>query len=74
MPEKFEYQCTRCGRSCPRAQLTIKRAVFMTPGEGAKTLRSRVTEHLCPTCVAGDPDWKRPANQRIEYEAEPVSG
>lgn len=74
MADKFDYQCTRCGKSTPRDELTIKRAVFMTPGEGAKTLRSRVTSHLCPTCVAGDADWRRPANQRIEYEAEPISG
>jgi hypothetical protein len=72
--EKFEYQCTRCGKPTPRSELTIKRAVFMTPGEGAKTLRSRVTDHLCPVCVAGDGDWRRPANQRIEYEPVVVSG
>lgn len=65
--EKFEYQCTRCGKPTKRSELVIKRAVFMTPGEGAKTLRSRVTDHLCPTCTISDQDWQRPANQKVEY-------
>jgi predicted RNA-binding Zn-ribbon protein involved in translation (DUF1610 family) len=74
MDHKFEYQCSRCGRSTPRAELTIKRVVFMTPGEGAKTLRARVTDHLCPRCVAGDEDWRRPPNQKIEYVPAVVNG
>lgn len=74
MTAQFEYQCTRCGKATSRSQLTIKRSVFMTPGEGAKTLRSRVTDHLCPSCVVADPDWKRPANQKIAFEPRPING
>lgn len=54
-----------CGRTVERELLTVKRAVFMEPGEGAKTLRSRVIAHLCPECVAKDLDWNRPPHQRL---------
>ncbi len=66
-PLDFEYQCSRCGKHTPREQLTVKKAVFVTPGEGGKTLRSRVTDHLCPTCIIADPDWCRPPKQKIEF-------
>ena len=54
-----EYACTRCGKPTPRDKLMVKKAVFLEMGEGARTFRSRVTDWLCPACVAEDLDWKR---------------
>lgn len=54
------YGCTRCGADTVRNLLTVKKAVFLEMGEGGRTLRSRVTDWLCPECVAKDADWNRP--------------
>jgi hypothetical protein len=53
------YVCTRCGRSPGRDSLTVKRVMFTTMGEGPRTLRSRVIDWLCDTCLEADADWHR---------------
>lgn len=57
MANEPDYACTRCGTDTARDLLTVKRAVFLEMGEGARTLKSRVTDWLCPKCVASDADW-----------------
>jgi hypothetical protein len=37
----------------------VKKAVFLTMGEGGRTIRSRVTDWLCGRCAASDVDWNR---------------
>lgn len=54
-----EYGCTRCNTPCPRAQLTVKKALFTEMGVGARTIRARVTDWLCPMCLKNDPDFQR---------------
>lgn len=60
MANEPNYACTRCGSDTKRELLTVKKSVFLEMGEGARTIRSRVTDWLCPPCVAGDHDWNRP--------------
>lgn len=59
MANNREYVCTKCGKSEQRSLLTVKKAVFLEMGEGGATVRSRVTDWLCPPCVAKDEDWNR---------------
>lgn len=60
-----EYRCSRCGRGEPegvnRDVLVVKKVMFVGMGEGSRTLRSRVTDWLCPDCVVIDDDWRRRA-------------
>lgn len=51
--------CTRCGNDTCKNLLTVKKTSFLEEGLGGRTLRSRVVDHLCPTCVASDPDWNK---------------
>lgn len=57
----IDYRCTRCKTATKREELTVKRAVFLTMGEKPKTLRSRVVEWLCKTCLVSDPAWQAEA-------------
>lgn len=57
-----DYRCTRCGAPRPRESLVVKKATFARMGEGAKLIRSRVTDWLCPSCTVADPDWNRTPN------------
>lgn len=59
MPNVPNYACTRCGTSTERKKLTVKKALFTTMGEGARTKRARVVDWLCPPCVESDPDYQR---------------
>jgi hypothetical protein len=61
-PERL-YACTRCGEPKTRDQLMVKKAVFLTMGEGGRTIRSRVTDWLCGRCASADPDWNREFNR-----------
>jgi hypothetical protein len=54
------YTCTRCDTETPRDDLTVKKASFFLMGVGGKAVRSRVVDHLCPTCLVADTDWNRP--------------
>jgi hypothetical protein len=53
------YRCTKCKRDCKRAELTVKKAVFLEMGEGARTVRSRVMEWLCESCLEVDPEYNK---------------
>lgn len=57
-----EYKCNGCGAIKPRDELVVKKAVFASMGEGASTIKSRVTAWLCEPCVTSDPDWRREKN------------
>ena len=59
MANKPTYGCTRCERLCKRELLVVKKALFVEMGEGSSTLRSRVTDWLCPTCLLSDVDYNR---------------
>jgi hypothetical protein len=54
-----DYDCTGCGQSTKRELLTVKKVVFTEMGEGARTVKSRVTDWLCPRCTATDVDFNR---------------
>lgn len=56
-----EYSCTRCGSQCGRDKLTVKKVLFTDMGRGARTLRARTADWLCPTCVSKDADYNREA-------------
>lgn len=54
-----EYGCTRCQRPVPRDELVVKKALFTEMGAPAQTIRSRVTDWLCSTCLTTDTDFNR---------------
>jgi hypothetical protein len=53
------YACTRCLTPTKRENLVVKKSVFLEMGEGGRTIRSRVTDWLCPGCTNDDADWNR---------------
>lgn len=53
------YGCTRCGAPVGRDQLTVKKVLFTTMGEGPRTKKARVLEWLCDSCMQRDPDFNR---------------
>lgn len=59
MPNQPHYACTQCKRNTPREDLTVKKAMFTEMGEGARTIRSRVVDWLCPLCLTKDTDYQR---------------
>jgi hypothetical protein len=77
MPLQPDYRCTGCQAKTKRDDLTVKKSVFLEMGAGGKTIRSRVTGWLCPSCVVIDEDWNRerhaaPGNALPEMR--PLSG
>lgn len=54
-----DYRCTKCGIHCGRQNLTVKKAVFLEMGEGARTVRSRVMDWLCLGCLKEDPEFNK---------------
>lgn len=63
MSRNRDYRCSRCGAPRERDKLVVKKVTFARMGEGAKTIRSRVTDWLCPSCAVTDPDWNREPNR-----------
>lgn len=55
----IKYDCTVCGKSVGRDNLTVKRAYFTTMGSSFKTLRTRAVAWLCYECRDKDLDWNR---------------
>lgn len=53
------YECTNCGTATKRDLLTAKKVSFLEMGVGGRTIRSRVTGWLCPSCVKKDEDYNR---------------
>lgn len=62
------YICTRCGtapksdtqpQATARDLLTVKKVLFVEMGAGGRSIKSRVIDWLCPSCVAADSDWNR---------------
>ena len=66
------YKCSTCGAHRSRAELTVKKSVFLEMGEGARTLRSRVIGWLCKGCLSEDADYNRPA--QVERKGVNVGG
>jgi predicted RNA-binding Zn-ribbon protein involved in translation (DUF1610 family) len=67
------YRCSKCGAVHPRESLVVKRVQFQTMGRNWRTLKSRVTDWLCPDCREADPAWQAklrayPAAQKREKE------
>lgn len=56
------YRCTRCGAEPGRDNLTIKQAQFKTMD--GKIKKTRVSDWLCPKCLAADPDENLPARSK----------
>lgn len=58
-----DYRCTKCGRGeeagITRDDLVVKKVLFTTMGMGPHTVRSRVTDWLCPQCLVQDEIWNR---------------
>lgn len=57
MAVERKYHCSSCGNEEKRDRLMAKKVVFLTMGEGGKTIKSRVIAWECPTCVVKDPHW-----------------
>lgn len=53
------YACSVCGDPTPRKDLSVKKVTFLEMGAGARTIRSRVAEWMCPSCRKKDEDWNR---------------
>lgn len=66
-----DYFCNNCGKKTDRDKLTVKKAVFTDMGTRARTHKSRVTDHLCPSCLSADPDWNREAFSEPDMKAMP---
>jgi len=78
MAQDHEYVCSGCGAATRRSMLTVKKVMFTTMGEGARTTRARVKAWLCVDCVKKDEDWNLPAyrqpSERVKAPViEPVS-
>jgi hypothetical protein len=56
-----EYICSSCKRPKKRSELTVKKAVFLEMGAGARTRRSRVVAWLCGGCLVQDEQYCQPA-------------
>lgn len=65
-----DYGCTRCGKPVGKSELTVKKALFTEMGEGAKTVRSRVTDWLCDSCLESDLDYQRERFSAPRFESE----
>lgn len=63
------YKCTGCGNEVTREDLTVKHAVFKTPGSGPKVIKSRTVGWLCPSCVNQDADWNIDSHDAPAYQA-----
>lgn len=57
----ISHECSNCKRITQRDLLMSKKVMFQELGVKPKIFRSRVIAWLCPTCVAADEDWQRPA-------------
>lgn len=69
------YHCSTCKNVTDRSLLMAKKVVFLTMGEGGKTLKSRVVSWQCPTCVVKDPHWnldafKAPGSKYLRAEIQ----
>lgn len=62
MTADVTYQCTNCGSSTRRKNLTVKRSIFFEFGSAGKQKRSRTVAWLCPDCTDKDADWNREKN------------
>lgn len=79
MANQPDYKCSapECGKPTPREDLTVKKVTFLEMGAGGKTIRSRTSDWLCPSCVASDLDWLRPSHTAPGNQAptmRPVRG
>lgn len=59
MANNPHYACTRCTAPTKREELTVKKALFTTMGEGPKTKKARVVDWLCGKCLTEDFDYQR---------------
>lgn len=62
------YKCTNCGEIIPREQVTVVRVQFMPPGSGAKVIKSRTINWLCPPCRDADPVWNLASHDAPAYQ------
>lgn len=60
---QIQYKCEDCGAEFSyedsRTGLLVKRAVWVTMGEGGRHRHGRATKWQCVACAEADPDWKR---------------
>lgn len=63
-----EYKCSSCKKYVGRERLTVKKATFMSMGEGGKTLRSRVVGWICDICLTEDPQYNAPRRRALAKE------
>ena len=67
-----DYRCSSCGNEYARHELTVKKSVFLEMGEGARTIRSRVTGWLCGGCLREDSDYNR--QPQVQRKVVKVNG
>lgn len=65
MGKLIKYHCTSCGKETPRANLTVKKCVFLEMGAGAATKRSRVLDWLCTDCLNLDEIFNTPPFKEV---------
>ena len=75
-----KYVCSTCNKPTARDLLMAKKIVFLTMGAGGRTVKSRVIEWKCPTCVVKDEHWNleafvAPGSQylRTEQQSSPAT-
>ena len=61
MGKTANYVCTECKQPTPREGLVVKKITFTEMGESSRTIRTRVAQWLCATCLARDEYYNQPA-------------
>lgn len=80
MARQWVYKCTRCGEApsenndISRDMLVSKTAVFKSVGFKGKTIRSRVVDWLCPSCLEQDSNYATGERSFIDTVAQDVVG
>jgi len=68
MPYRGPYDCTICGASSGRENLTVVSVQFKPMGPGTRVIKSRTTQWLCSTCLDKDPVWNLPQRVAPAYQ------
>jgi hypothetical protein len=60
MPNYSDTVCGTCGHRTNPIRLYVRRVQFTKYGKSAAILRTRITDYICDTCLAKDPEWNTP--------------
>lgn len=53
-------ECTVCHERADKTVMLAKKVIFQEIGKNGRQIRSRIVAHMCPKCIAKDPDYKQP--------------